>query len=425
MQISINPKSSLLPPIILVLATCELNSVTINQQADGPSDPLLTLNDGTTVTGFKNVVIELVKRSDKHRSLLGANDADKKEVEKWLEFVSSIQPSDPKTWAHQLHKHNRTLLLQVFVVSNYLSIADIVFYAALHPIVSAWSEKERNIDGCITRWFDFVQHQTLVPKLLPHVEIKQDALPDERKPSTKPEPTTTTTTTTSTTETKGESSKPAESKKQEGGKNEKKQPSDKKEQGENKGEKKQGEKGEKGEKKQGNEKKEQGDNKGEKKQAEKGDKKEQGDKKEKKPQEPKKAPEAKKPTREGPPDVSWLEIRVGKILECSRHPDPAVKSLYVEQIDVGEAQPRTVVSGLVDFVPIDVMKGHRVALLCNLKPAKLRGVLSMAMVLAASTEDHKQVELVTPPEDAQIGERLYVEGFAGDFEKEIEKEAPI
>lgn len=65
-----------------------------------------------------------------------------------------------------------------------------------------------------------------------------------------------------------------------------------------------------------------------------------------------------------------------------QHPD--ADSLYVEKIDVGEAEPRTVVSGLVQFVPKEQLQDRLVVLLCNLKPQKMRGVESQGMVLCAS-----------------------------------------
>ena len=58
------------------------------------------------------------------------------------------------------------------------------------------------------------------------------------------------------------------------------------------------------------------------------------------------------------------------------------------------------------------MQDRMVVLLCNLKPAKLRGVMSEAMVLCASTPE--KVELLVPPEGAQIGDRVSVEGFEGE-----------
>lgn len=77
-----------------------------------------------------------------------------------------------------------------------------------------------------------------------------------------------------------------------------------------------------------------------------------------------------------------LDIRVGKIVNVSKHPD--ADTLYVESIDLGESEPRQVVSGLANFVPIEEMQNRLVAVLCNLKPAKMRGVESKGMVLCTS-----------------------------------------
>jgi predicted RNA-binding protein with EMAP domain len=57
-----------------------------------------------------------------------------------------------------------------------------------------------------------------------------------------------------------------------------------------------------------------------------------------------------------------------------QHPD--ADSLYVEKIDVGEAEPRTVISGLRNFVAQDKLDGAMVAVVCNLKPANMRGIKS-------------------------------------------------
>ncbi|EPB68192.1 putative methionine--tRNA ligase, beta subunit, partial [Ancylostoma ceylanicum] len=84
-------------------------------------------------------------------------------------------------------------------------------------------------------------------------------------------------------------------------------------------------------------------------------------------------------------DVGRLDLRVGRIVKCEKHPD--ADALYVEQIDVGEPTPRTVVSGLVRHVPLDQMQNRLVVVLCNLKPAKMRGVESRAMVMCASSPE--------------------------------------
>lgn len=49
--------------------------------------------------------------------------------------------------------------------------------------------------------------------------------------------------------------------------------------------------------------------------------------------------------------MSRLDLRVGKIVGVKKHPD--ADSLYVEDVDLGEGQTRTIVSGLVKHVPIE------------------------------------------------------------------------
>merc|ERR1712060_110690 len=102
-----------------------------------------------------------------------------------------------------------------------------------------------------------------------------------------------------------------------------------------------------------------------------------------------------------------LDIRIGKIVEVSQHPD--AEKLYVEKIDLGEPSPRTIVSGLVDFVPQDQMLNRMVVVLCNLKPAKMRGVESCGMVLCSSRAEPKEVEPLSVPEGSQPGDRVVVE----------------
>ncbi|XP_019956859.1 aminoacyl tRNA synthase complex-interacting multifunctional protein 1a isoform X1 [Paralichthys olivaceus] len=114
-------------------------------------------------------------------------------------------------------------------------------------------------------------------------------------------------------------------------------------------------------------------------------------------------------------DVSRLDLRIGRIMTAQKHPD--ADSLYVEQVDVGEASPRTVVSGLVKHIPLDQMQNRMAVLLCNLKPAKMRGVVSQAMVMCASSPD--KVEILDPPSGAAPGDRVTFQGFPGEPDKEL------
>ena len=137
--------------------------------------------------------------------------------------------------------------------------------------------------------------------------------------------------------------------------------------------------------------------------------------------EAKKAAKGDKPKKEAAPaaeaapaqpDASKLDLRVGLILKAEKHPE--AEKLYVEQVDLGEGKLRTVVSGLVDFMPPEALTNRRAVLICNLKPAKMRGIESEAMVLAASDVEHTKVELLDPPAAAAIGERVTFEGL-GEF----------
>jgi methionine--tRNA ligase beta chain len=101
------------------------------------------------------------------------------------------------------------------------------------------------------------------------------------------------------------------------------------------------------------------------------------------------------------PPASMLDMRVGHIIKAWKHPD--ADALYVEEIDVGEDAPRTVVSGLVRHIPEAEMQDRMVVVLCNLKPSAMRGIKSFAMVLCATSADGEKTEFVIPPAGSKPG----------------------
>ncbi|ORY47410.1 tyrosine--tRNA ligase, cytoplasmic [Rhizoclosmatium globosum] len=115
--------------------------------------------------------------------------------------------------------------------------------------------------------------------------------------------------------------------------------------------------------------------------------------------------------------ISKLDIVVGKIVEVGPHPD--ADSLYVEKIECGEAQPRTVVSGLRKYMTVEQMQNRHVLILKNLKPAKMRGVESQAMVLCASNAEGTVVEFLEPPAGSVAGDRVFFEGHEGTPEAQL------
>ncbi|CAM6083209.1 unnamed protein product [Calypogeia fissa] len=106
-----------------------------------------------------------------------------------------------------------------------------------------------------------------------------------------------------------------------------------------------------------------------------------------------------------------LDIKVGVIKSVKKH--PTADTLYVEDIDIGEGSVRQVVSGLAKYLTEDQMLNRRVLVLANVKPSKLRDVMSAGLVLCTSNDDHSQCEPVIPPKEAKIGERVTAEGYDG------------
>uniref|UniRef100_A0A1D1ZBK5 Tyrosine--tRNA ligase n=1 Tax=Anthurium amnicola TaxID=1678845 RepID=A0A1D1ZBK5_9ARAE len=113
-----------------------------------------------------------------------------------------------------------------------------------------------------------------------------------------------------------------------------------------------------------------------------------------------------------PIDVTRLDIRVAKIIKAELHQNNP-KS-YISTVDVGDASgnPRTVVSGLASYIPLEQMQGRYVLAVCNLKSGKFQGIESRAMLLAASSSDDKTIELLDPPAESEVGEQIIFEGYS-------------
>ena len=129
------------------------------------------------------------------------------------------------------------------------------------------------------------------------------------------------------------------------------------------------------------------------------------EKKEKAPKEAKAAkPAAAAAAGSEVAQVYRVDFRIGKILSVEKHPTEA--RLLVEQIDVGEEKPRTVVSGLADFFTPEQLKDQLVIVMVNLKAGDLKGVVSNGRVMVATSADGTKKELAQPPQGAKVGERI-------------------
>ena len=127
-----------------------------------------------------------------------------------------------------------------------------------------------------------------------------------------------------------------------------------------------------------------------------------------------------------------LDLRAARVAKIERH--PRADKLYIinlELSEAGEPETRTIVSGLVPFYKEEDLLGKRIIVAYNLKPAKLRGVESWGMLLAAEDrlgppdENGERTERceVLDAGDVPLGTRVSIEGrVPQDTPKEIDIE---
>lgn len=115
-----------------------------------------------------------------------------------------------------------------------------------------------------------------------------------------------------------------------------------------------------------------------------------------------KAPEKAKENEDGMiciEDFSKIDLRVVEILAAE--PVPKTDKLMKIQVSLGDEE-RTVVSGIAKHYKPEDLIGKHVVLVVNLKPAKLRGVMSHGMLLAASKGDELQIVETTMPVGSKV-----------------------
>lgn len=101
-----------------------------------------------------------------------------------------------------------------------------------------------------------------------------------------------------------------------------------------------------------------------------------------------------------------MDIRVGTVISVEDHPD--AEKLYILKIDMGEEQPRQIVTNLKTVYSRDQMLNRRLLVIANLKPAKFRGVKSDGMLMALDDEEQggTAIKLLKPSADVPNGTRM-------------------
>lgn len=120
-------------------------------------------------------------------------------------------------------------------------------------------------------------------------------------------------------------------------------------------------------------------------------------------------------------DWEKLDLRVAEIKEVEEI--EGADKLYKLILDVGELGERVICAGIKEYYSKDDLKGtpqaypeksskkiftkgKKIIYFANLKPRVMRGVESQGMLLAASTQDHGKVVLISPEKDIENGSRI-------------------
>lgn len=103
-------------------------------------------------------------------------------------------------------------------------------------------------------------------------------------------------------------------------------------------------------------------------------------------------------------DWTKIDLRVAEIESVEEI--PGADKLYKLGIDVGELGKRTICAGIKQFYEKKELKGKKIIYFSNLTPRLMKGIESQGMLLAASTEDHGKVILLTVESDIENGSRV-------------------
>ncbi len=102
-------------------------------------------------------------------------------------------------------------------------------------------------------------------------------------------------------------------------------------------------------------------------------------------------------------DFSKVELRVGRVVEAEKHPN--ADRLLCLKVDIGEGSVRQIVAGLASHYSPSQLLDKKVVVVANLRPRKLRGVLSEGMILAVHSPGGG-ISLLCVEEDAEVGSRI-------------------
>jgi len=102
-------------------------------------------------------------------------------------------------------------------------------------------------------------------------------------------------------------------------------------------------------------------------------------------------------------DFAKIDLRVGTIKKVEEI--EGADKLYKLEIEVGK-EKKIILAGIKQFYTKDELKGKQVAVIMNLEPRKMRGVESQGMILAAVSDNHSKVILLSPDKKIDSGSKV-------------------
>ncbi len=102
-------------------------------------------------------------------------------------------------------------------------------------------------------------------------------------------------------------------------------------------------------------------------------------------------------------DFAKIDLKVGQVIEAEDVPE--TDKLIRMKVDLGN-ETRQIVAGIKgSYMPEDLLN-KKIAVVYNLKPRTIRGLLSEGMLLAASTADHGVISVLTVDKDIPNGSHI-------------------
>ena len=103
-------------------------------------------------------------------------------------------------------------------------------------------------------------------------------------------------------------------------------------------------------------------------------------------------------------DFMRVKLRVARIEAVEAVPKS--NKLLKLQLDLGPLGKRQILSGIAKFYSAETLLGRKIVVVANLKPAKMMGVESQGMLLAASNAEMTQLIVLDPGQDMELGSEV-------------------